>query len=96
MAAYVIGAIQNVSDPAAFAEYQKLALPTIAKYGGKVVVGGGKIEVADGNWSPVFIVVVQFESLRQAKRWYNSADYNPLVSRRTASATSGVIFVDGA
>jgi len=86
MAAYVIGAIQSINDPAAFSEYQNLALPTLAKYGGTVVVGGTKIEVADGNWSPTGIVVVAFQTM---------AKDNPLVSRRTASAESGVIFVDG-
>jgi uncharacterized protein (DUF1330 family) len=95
MAAYVIGAISNVTDPAGFAEYQKLAFPTVAKYGGKVIVGGTKIEVADGIGSPVGAVVLQFESLQRAKQWYNSPEYKPLVSRRKASSNSGVIFVDG-
>ena len=95
MAAYVIGAIQSVNDPVAFSEYQNLALPTLVKYGGTLVVGGTKIEVADGNWSPTGMVVVEFETMAKAKEWYNSPDYNPLVSRRTASADSGVIFLDG-
>ena len=95
MAAYVIGAIQSVNDPAGFLEYQNLALPTLAKYGGTVVVGGNKIQVADGNWSPMGTVVVAFETMAKAKEWYDSPDYNPLVSRRTASADSGVIFIDG-
>ena len=95
MAAYVIGAIQRVNDSVAFSEYQNLALPTLAKYGGTLVVGGTKIEVADGNWSPTGMVVVEFETMAKAKEWYNSPDYNPLVSRRTASADSGVIFLDG-
>ncbi len=95
MAAYVIGAIQSVNDPAAFSEYQNLALPTLAKYGGTVVVGGTKIEVADGTCSPTVIVVVPLATMVKAKEWYHLPDYNPLVSRRTASADSGVIFVDG-
>ena len=95
MAAYVIGAIQSVNDPAAFSEYHTLALPTLAKYGGNVILGGTKIEVADGNWSPVGMVVVEFETMAKAKEWYHSSDYKPLVSRRTNSADSGVIFVDG-
>jgi uncharacterized protein (DUF1330 family) len=95
MAAYVIGAISSVKDPAGFAEYQKLAGPTLEKYGGKFIAGGNKIEVADGIWSPAFVVVVEFQSLQRAKQWYNSPEYKPLVSRRKASSTSGVIFVDG-
>jgi uncharacterized protein (DUF1330 family) len=96
MAAYVIGFVSNVKDPAGFAEYQKLAIPTLEKYGGKVIVGGNKIEVADGNWAPAGAIVVQFESLQKAKQWYNSREYHPLVARRkAAAATTGVIFLDG-
>ena len=95
MAAYVIGTIQSISDPAKFAEYVRLAEPLLAQYGGKIVVVGDKIEVADGTWSPLGIIVVEFESLDQAKKWYNSPEYSPLVSMRTGSTDSGVIFVDG-
>ncbi len=94
MAAYVVGAIQNINDPAGFAEYQRLAGPSVAKYGGKLILNGNKIEVADGTWSPAGLVVLEFESLERAKQWYSSAEYSPLVSRRTASAESGLIFVD--
>ena len=95
MPAYVIGAIQSINDPPTFAHLQKLAMPTIAKHGGKVVVAGTNIEVADGRWAPVGMVVLEFESLKKAKAWYNSSDYNPLVSGRQQSTDSGLIFVDG-
>ena len=95
MAAYVIGALQSVHDPAAFSEYGRTADLTLEQYGGKLLVAGDKIEVADGNWSPVGLVVIEFESLAQAKKWYNSPEYRPLVSMRTGSSDSGLIFVDG-
>ena len=95
MAAYVIGAVLSVSDPAKFSEYAEVATPTLEQYGGKVVVGGTNIEVADGKWSPVGMIVIEFESMAQAKKWYNSPEYNPLVSMRTGSTDSGLIFVDG-
>ena len=95
MAAYVIGAVLSVSDPAKFSEYVERAHPTLEQYGGKIVVVHDTVEVADGKWSPAGIIVVEFESMAQAKKWYNSPEYNPLVSIRTGSSDSGVIFVDG-
>jgi uncharacterized protein (DUF1330 family) len=95
MAAYVIGALSSIKDPAGFAEYQKLAGPTVEKYGGKLIVGGTKIEVADGNWSPIGVVVLQFETLQRAKQWYNSPEYSAVKGRRFRTAESGAIFVDG-
>ena len=96
MAAYVIVAIQAVNDPEGLAEYRQLAGPTVQQYGGKLVVGGNKIEVADGNWSPIFMGVVEFESLERAKQWYNSPEYSTVKPRRLQTADSGVIFIDGA
>ena len=95
MAAYVIGTIQSISDPEKFSEYVRLAEPILKQYGGNIVVVGDKIAVADGTWSPLGIIVVEFESLEQAKKWYHSPEYSPLVSMRTGSTDSGVIFVDG-
>ncbi len=95
MTAYVIGQVQAVSDPAAFGEYQELAHPTLGQYGGKVVCGSDKIEVGDGNCSPLGVIVIEFESMERAKEWYNSPEYKPLISKRASSTDSGVIFVDG-
>ena len=95
MAAYVISPIQSVSDPELRSEYGRLAGPTLEQYGGKVVFGGNKIEVADGDWSPIAIAVIEFESLAQARKWYNSPEYSPLIAMRTACMDSGLIFVDG-
>ncbi len=96
MAGYVIGAAQNVNDPAGFAEYQQLAVSTLQQYGGKIVVGSNKIEVADGTWCPSGMVVIEFESLERAKQWYNSPEYSSVKPRRFQTADTGIIFVDGA
>ncbi len=96
MAAWVIGEIQKVNDQAGFSAYQQAAGPTMAKYGGKPVAGGTKIEVGDGSWSPSGVVVFEFESLAKAKEWYNSPEYQAVVGQRLSTADSGLIFVDGA
>ena len=96
MAAWVIAAIQSVHDAAGFAAYREAGRPTVAKYGGKVVASGTKIEVADGSWSPAGVVVLEFESLAKAREWYNSPEYQLAVGKRLNSADSGLIFVDGA
>ena len=96
MAAWVIGAIQKVNDADGFAAYGEAVGPTVAKYGGKRVAGGTKIEVADGTWSPSGVVVLEFGSLAKAKEWYNSPEYQAVVGQRLSTSDSGLIFVDGA
>ena len=96
MAAWVIGALEKVNDANGFTAYQGAAGPTVAQYGGKRVAGGTKIEVADGTWSPIGMVVIEFESLAKAKEWYNSPEYQAIVAGRTGTTEGGLIFVDGA
>ena len=95
MPAYVIAAAQNVNDPAGFAAYQQAAVPTIGQYGGKFIVGSTKIEVGDGNWSPIGMVVIEFESMERAKAWYYGPEYQAVVGQRIQSTDSAMIFVDG-
>lgn len=94
MPAYVMAAIYEVTDPARFVEYQSLAEPTVLQYGGKFLAGGTKIEIADGDWSPLGVMVGEFESLAKAKEWYNSLEYQAVVDWRLESTVGGVIFVD--
>ncbi len=94
MAGYVIGNI-DVTNPEAFEEYRKLVPDTIAAYGGKYLVRGGDADVAEGSYSPVRIVVLEFESVDQAKKWYNSPEYMPLREMRMNASNGDLYFVEG-
>ena len=68
---------------------------TIAKYGGRFIVRGGKFETLEGNWNPKRLVVLAFPSGEQAKRWYDSAEYRPLKAMRLKASESNLILVEG-
>lgn len=94
MAAYVYVELE-VTDPAGYSEYSKLAIPTIVQFGGKVLVAGENIEGLEGDWHPKRIVVLEFENMEQAKRWYNSSEYEPLKHMRFKAAHSRGGLVQG-
>lgn len=94
MAAYVIGEVE-IRDPETYKEYAKLAPATIAQYGGKYLVRGGAVESKEGGWTPSRVVVLEFPSMEQAKAWYHSSEYAPVVAIRHRAATSKMILVDG-
>jgi len=52
VAAYIIGELLEVTDPAGFEEYRRRVPETIARYGGKFVARQGAIERLDGQWQP--------------------------------------------
>jgi uncharacterized protein (DUF1330 family) len=94
MAAYVIGDIE-VTDPAAFQEYRDRVGATVEQYGGRFVVRGGRVNPKEGDWQPRRLLMLEFASLEQAERWYNSSEYKPLIAIREQAASTPLIIVEG-
>jgi uncharacterized protein (DUF1330 family) len=94
MSAYVIAEV-NVTDPDQFAEYRKLVPPTIEKYGGRFVVRGGTVETKEGGWAPARMVVIEFPSMDQARKWYHSPEYAPALAMRLKCANAKLILAEG-
>ena len=81
MPAYFI--VDNeVTDPAGFEEYRKQVPGTVEQYGGKFLVRGGQVQALEGDWKPKRIVVTEFPSIEQARRWYDSEEYRALKALR--------------
>ena len=94
MAGYLIVEL-DVHDTAAFEDYRKQVPATIAKYGGRYLVRGGKCETMEGDWSPKRVVVLEFPSVEQARKFHDSSDYAPLKAQRFRAASSRAILVEG-
>jgi uncharacterized protein (DUF1330 family) len=94
MSAYVIAEI-DITDPAAYEEYRKQVPGVIAKFGGKYIVRGGKVESMEGGWSPKRLAVVEFPSMDQALKFYRSADYAPLIKLRQKASKGRLVIVEG-
>jgi len=94
MTAYVIVDI-NVHDPVGYEEYKKLAPAAVELYGGKYIARGGKTETLEGDWSPSRLVILQFESSEQAKKWLNSPEYSAARKMRHQTANSNMVVIEG-
>ena len=94
MAGYVI-VNDEITDEAGFAEFRQKVGATVAAHGGRYLVRGGATEVVDGDWAPDRLVVIEFDSVDQAKAWLNSADYLAIKDLRVSSASASVIVAEG-
>jgi uncharacterized protein (DUF1330 family) len=94
MPAYVIANV-NVQDAATFEEYRKQVPATIAEHGGRYLVRGGRVERFEGSWSPTRLVVLEFPSMDQARRWYDSEEYREPKALRMKCAMTDVVLVEG-
>lgn len=95
MSAYVIAEV-DVADPAAYEDYRKQVPATVAKYGGRFIVRGGKVEPLEGGWTPKRIVLLEFPSFEQAQKWYRSPEYAPLIALRQRASRGRLVLVEGA
>jgi uncharacterized protein (DUF1330 family) len=94
MAAYVIVDIE-VTDPAGFDEYRQRVPATLAAHEGRFLVRGGAYEVVEGSWRPRRLVVLEFPSLAQARRWYDSEEYREPKAMRLRASKANIVFVEG-
>ncbi len=94
MPAYVIARV-NVTDPGRYADYRALTPAAVAAFGGKFVVRGGEIETLEGPEETRRVVVLQFDSMEQARAFYHSEQYQTAVKIRQEASEGQLILVDG-
>jgi uncharacterized protein (DUF1330 family) len=94
MPAYLIADVA-ITDPAGFEEYRKQVPATIAKYGGRFLARGGAVQTLEGDWRPQRLVVLEFPSVEQAKRWHDSEEYRGPKALRIRTAKTNLILVEG-
>jgi uncharacterized protein (DUF1330 family) len=95
MPTYVVGDIR-ITDPDAFQDHVPRALATIARFGGRVIAGGGKIDLLEGGPMPERIFIIEFPSADAARQWYRSDDYQDALNTRLSASHGRVFLIEGA
>lgn len=91
MAAYVLVQV-NVTKAEQYETYKPLAAAAVQQYGGKYIVRGGTASDLEGTRPYPRIVVIEFPSAEQAKKWYASPEYQK-AKRAREGAGEGVFTV---
>jgi uncharacterized protein (DUF1330 family) len=94
MSAYVI-VETNVSDPEQYERYKEAASVSVAAGGGRYIARGGELAVLEGDWQPQRLVVLEFDDLEAARRWYDSAEYREARRLREGAAHMRMVAVQG-
>ena len=94
MPAYVIAEIE-IHDPEQYQHYRDAVPDVIAQHGGRFVARAGDLAVLEGDWQPKRLVILEFENLETAKRWYESSEYQEVKALRDGAANLNVVAVEG-
>ncbi|MFJ4418707.1 DUF1330 domain-containing protein [Streptomyces sp. NPDC088925] len=92
--AYMIGHLRNVEVCPDIAEYMERIDSTMAPYGGRFLVHGGRPTVHEGSWDGD-LVILEFPDLVRAREWYDSPEYREILPLRTAHADSLILSIEG-
>ena len=90
---YVVGLLE-VTDPAGFKKYTEALPPTLAPFNGHFIIRGSKLQALEGDPPKGFAVLV-FDSVDQARAWYESPAYQAIVPLRLNSAKTTAFVVEG-
>ena len=95
MAAYLVVDSQ-LTDPARYEDYKRLAKPIVEQFGGEYLARGGALSVKETDlWSPTRMVLIRFPSVSQAETFYQSPQYQAVLGISKSSAKRTVFILEG-
>jgi uncharacterized protein (DUF1330 family) len=92
--AYILGSIE-VDDPDGYAEYAARVPATVEQYGGRYLARGGRTEALEGPTPAGRQVVLRFDSVEAARRWYASPEYSAIRPIRERCSRGTLLLTDG-
>jgi|SRR5689334_23215336 len=94
MAVYMIFN-EQVTDHSRFENYRQQAGALILRYGGRFLVRSGNVTSLEGDPGLHRVVVIEFDDMAAARRFYDSDEYRPLIQLRKSASTGYAAIVEG-
>jgi len=94
MAVYMIFN-EQVTDQDRFDEYRQQSGPLISRYGGRFLVRGGNMTPLEGYPGLPRVVIIEFDDMAAARRFYYSDEYRPLIRLRRSASVGHAVIVEG-
>jgi uncharacterized protein (DUF1330 family) len=94
--AYIVTEVDVTGDMATFQrDYAAHVQATVAPFGGRYLVRGGRCVAIEGEAPKPRIVISVFDSFEQAQAWRNSPEYVKIAAVREREAKSRQYVVEG-
>ncbi|MGA8870256.1 MAG: DUF1330 domain-containing protein [Candidatus Acidiferrales bacterium] len=92
--AYWISWYRSISNPAALAEYAKLAGPALQAQGGRTIVRGKAVKTFEGGTAER-TVIIEFDSVEKAIAAYESEAYKAARKKLEGAVEREIRIVEG-
>jgi uncharacterized protein (DUF1330 family) len=86
---------EAIHDTAGMDAYGRASRAALVEYGGTVLVVDEDVQVLEGEWHGTRTVIIEYESVEEARAWYESASYRAALPLRQAAADCNVVIASG-
>ncbi len=94
MSVFVVAQI-HIHDRTTYGKYEAGFGAIFERYEGTLLSVDDAPEVLEGDWPESRTVIIGFPSKAEAKRWFNSAEYQALAEHRKAASVGHIALVNG-
>ncbi|MCJ2035463.1 DUF1330 domain-containing protein [Methylobacterium sp. J-068] len=84
----------TVTDPERYGAYARALPEVIARFGGRILVAGGRLEAVEGDVKPRNVVIA-FEDYETARACWHAPEYADVARLRLGAAEVDVVIVEG-
>lgn len=95
MSAYCLFENLEITDFAQLEAYKARVAPLVERFGGRYVVLGGNARPVEGDWTPAYLVMIEFPDLARANQWYDSPEYGEVKRLRLAAGRFNGVILEG-
>lgn len=95
MSAFFLFDNLEIRDPDRLARYAREVAPVVERFGGRYRTVGGNVSVFEGEWSPTYPVIIEFDDAAAARAWYDSEAYRPLKALRQRAVVCNAVLIEG-
>ena len=92
MSCYIIAQIM-INDREEYRVYEEGFDEIFEKYKGIVVAIDENPVVLEGEWPYIRTVLIRFPNEEEAKRWYESPEYQKLAEHRRRASTGNIVLI---
>jgi uncharacterized protein (DUF1330 family) len=92
--AYYIAEFE-LTDPEGIKPYREQVDATFKRYSGRYIVRASGVSPLEGNPPDHRLIIIEFDSLEQARAWYNSPEYAKIRPFRQRSGHTNAYIVEG-
>ncbi len=94
MSVYIVARIQ-IDDRDEYTRYEAGFMDVFAKYAGELLAVDEAVETLEGEWPGTRTVILRFPSREDARRWYDSSEYQELAQHRFRASQGNIAIVSG-